>query len=600
MKDKEQNIGKIISVNGPIVQIKGFKKAKMRDMCLVGEYKIPGEIIRLFRVKSSYNEEIAIVQVFEDTSGLVIGDEALCLDKPLSMELGPGLLGKMFDGIQRPLEKYYEHAGGFITRGLSFPALDRKKYWEFLPKRKIGERVQAGDVIGTVDETSSIEHRIIVPPNISGKLIEIAPKDQYRVTDVIYKIQDANNNVHSLKLYHDWPITTPRPFKTRLLPTIPLISGVRLIDCLFPLTKGGCAAIPGGFGTGKTVMQHQFAKFCDANIIVFIGCGERGNEMADIMEEFPTLKDAEGKPLMDRTILIGNTSNMPVSAREASIFSGITIAEYFRDQGYHVALMADSTSRWAEALREISGRLEELPAEGGYPAYLGKKLAFFYERAGYVEILGSQKKKSSISIIGAVSPPGGDFSDPVVQATKRFIKTFWALDPRLAYSRQYPAINWIDSYSLYIRDVKQWWVENIDEEWNKFHDKMIQILHEDFELQDLVQLLGADALPLQQQLTIFTADLIKKTFLLQNAFDDIDMFCTPEKQAKMLRLFIEYYDNAFELLNHGAPLFRLKEMDVISQMARVRKDIKNENYEKMDEILEDMRNEFNMIKKEIL
>ncbi|MHA1682930.1 MAG: V-type ATP synthase subunit A [Promethearchaeota archaeon] len=598
MDGQEANHGKIVSINGPIVKVQGFVKAKIRDLCLIGEFKIPGEIIRLHK-RGSTNEEIAIIQVFEDTSGVYLYDDALCLNKPLSMELGPGLLGEIIDGIQRPLVKYYTHSGGFLTRGLSFPALDRKKYWLFKPTVNPGDLVTTGDILGTVQETGSMIHRILVPPNVSGKIVKISPEDNYLITDNICTVLDGDGTSHVLKMFQEWPITVPRPFVQRLLPQIPLISGVRLIDCLFPITKGGCAAIPGGFGTGKTVMQQQFAKYCDADVIVYIGCGERGNEMADVLKEFPKLIDPRGNPLMDRTVLIANTSNMPVSAREASIFSGITIAEYFRDQGYHVALMADSTSRWAEALREISGRLEELPAEGGYPAYLGKKLAAFYERAGYVQIMGTREKYSSISIIGAVSPPGGDFSDPVVQTTKRFIKSFWALDPRLAYARQYPAINWIDSYSLYIEDVKKWWFENVDHDWERFHNMMLKILHEDFELEDLVKLLGADALPLQKQLIIFVADLIKRTFLLQNAFDEIDAYCTPRKQARMLRMFINYYTMALELLNSGAPLFKLQEMDILPRMSRVRIDISNDDFKKIDNILETMKEEMKKIRKEI-
>jgi len=567
-------------------------------MCLIGQYKFPGEVIRINKDRTTLTRNVT-VEVFEDTSGLVLGDEARCLNYPLSMELGPGLLGQIVDGIQRPLSKYFEQAGGFIKRGLNFSALDRTLKWKFRPLLQDNDNVTGGDIIGEVPETSSIVHKIMVPPNIKGTIKEIADGGLFTIEDVVCTIIDDKKTAHPINLYQRWPITIPRPCKKRLLPVIPLISGVRIIDCLFPVTKGGCATIPGGFGTGKTVMQQQFAKFCDANIIIYIGCGERGNELADVLEQFPRLVDPNGKPLMDRTVLIGNTSNMPVSAREASIFSGITMAEYYRDQGYHVALMADSTSRWAEALREISGRLEELPAEGGYPAYLGRKLASFYERGGYVEICGSTRRTSSISIIGAVSPPGGDFSDPVVQATKRFIKTFWALDPKLAYSRQYPAINWIDSYSLYIDEVKGWWNDNIDDEWGNFHSEMMKILHEDYEMQDLVKLIGADALPLQKQLTIFTADLIKKSFLVQNAYDDIDQYCSAQKQAKMLRMFVSYYNAAATLLEHGAALFKLQEMKTVTQMARARKEIKNSELEKIDEIVEEMKKEFDAIRKEL-
>lgn len=595
----DEDRGIITFLNGPIAHVDGFKQAKIGDLCYVGEFKLPGEIIRL---KNDPNTSTikAIIQVFEDTSGMLLGDESVCLNRPLSMELGPGLLGQIFDGIQRPLNKYFEYAGGFIKKGLRLASLDRKKHWNFKPVVKKNDVVSGGDVIGEVRETSSMTHRIIVPPGIMGKVTEIAKADEYTVDEVVCKLANETRKAIELRLYHEWPINRPRPYKKRYLPTIPLISGVRLIDTLFPITKGGCAAIPGGFGTGKTVMQHQFAKYCDAQVIIYIGCGERGNELADILESFPKLKDASGFGLMDRMVIIGNTSNMPVSAREASIFSGMTIAEYFRDQGYHVALMADSTSRWAEALREISGRLEELPAEGGYPAYLGRKLGGFYERAGHVELLGSTPRQSSISIIGAISPPGGDFSDPVVQTTKRFIKAFWALDAKLAYSRQYPAINWIDSYSLYYDDVKNWWINNVDPDWGKNHDLLTRILHEDYELRDLVKLLGADALPLQKQLVIFTADLVKKAFLAQNAFDNIDAKCSTHKQARMLQMFCVYYNNALELLSKGAPLFKLQEVKQVENMLRVRTDVKDEQFQDIDDIIESLKGEFDALRKVII
>jgi V/A-type H+-transporting ATPase subunit A len=596
---QEEDIGLITLINGPVVFVEGFKSPKIRDMCLVGDYKIPGEIIRLNNDKA-HETKIAIVQVYEDTTGIQLGEQTVCLGHPLSMELGPGLLGHIIDGIERPLDKYFESVGGFVKRGLSFPPLDRAKNWPFRPVVEANAKVTGGDVVGEVQETGSIVHRIIVPPKISGRITNIVPEGDYTVEDIVYSIEDAAGNTHDLKLYHEWPITLSRPFAKRLLPIVPMMTGVRLIDCLFPITKGGCATVPGGFGTGKTVLQQQIAKYCDAQVILYIGCGERGNELADVLESFPKLKDPTGNWLMDRTVVIGNTSNMPVSAREASIFTGITLAEYFRDQGYNVALMADSTSRWAEALREISGRLEELPAEGGYPAYLGRKIASFYERAGYVEILGSEPRNASISIIGAVSPPGGDFSDPVVQTTKRFIKAFWALDAKLAYSRQYPAINWIDSYSLYTNDIKPWYIENIDPDWAKFQETIVRILHEDFELQDLVRLLGADALPLSKQLGIFTADLIKKSFLGQNAFDDVDANCSLMKQSKMLRLFATYYSLAMDLLDHGAPLFRLEELKVMDQINRVRMETKNEDYMQIDDIMAQMRAEIDAIRKEIM
>ncbi len=601
----KNDTGSIILVNGPIAHVEGLKHAKIGDICFLGEYQLPGEVIKLQHDEAAGTSK-AIVQVFENTSGTMLGDDAICLNRPLSMELGPGLLGNIFDGIQRPLNKYFEFSAGFIKRGLKLTALDRKKFWNFKPVVAKGDIITGGDIIGEVQETPSIVHRIIVPPGVYGKVVEIAKKDACTIDETVCKLASGGSGASDpkrtveLQMFHEWPINTPRPYKDRLLPITPLISGVRLIDTLFPITKGGCAAIPGGFGTGKTVMQQQFAKYCDAQVIVYIGCGERGNELADILESFPRLSDGKGYSLMDRTIIIGNTSNMPVSAREASIYSGMTIAEYFRDQGYHVAVLADSTSRWAEALREISGRLEELPAEGGYPAYLGSKLAAFYERAGYVSLSGSTKRYSSISIIGAVSPPGGDFSDPVVQVTKRFIKSFWALDPKLAYARQYPAINWIDSYSLYYNDVKNWWMNNIDPEWGKNHDLLTRILHEDFELQDIVKLLGADALPLQKQLVIFTADLVKKSFLGQSAFDQVDAKSSVEKQAKMLRMYCVYYTRSLELLNRGAPLFKLQELKSVEKMLRVSTEIKDEDAAKIDDLVVEMNTEMDNLLKVIL
>ncbi|HME54501.1 MAG TPA: V-type ATP synthase subunit A [Candidatus Lokiarchaeia archaeon] len=600
METTQEGVGTIIMINGPVIQVRGFENAKIRDMCQVGEFKIPGEVIRIQRDRIT-NEKIAVVEVFEDTSGIFLGDEAICLHYPLSMELGPGLLGMIIDGIERPLSKYFEHSGGFIKRGLQFAPLDRSREWNFTPIIREGKNVTGGDIIGTIEETSSIVHKVMIPPGISGQVQEVVEAGSYKIEDVACKVLDEKSELHDVQLFQRWPITVPRPIKKRLMPIVPLITGVRIIDTLFPITKGGCATVPGGFGTGKTVLQQQLSKFCDANVIVYVGCGERGNELADVLEQFPQLEDpATGKPLMDRTVVIGNTSNMPVSAREASIFSGITIAEYFRDQGYNVAIMADSTSRWAEALREISGRLEELPAEGGYPAYLSWKLASFYERGGYVEILGSEQgRTSSISIIGAVSPPGGDFSDPVVQSTKRFIKTFWALDAKLAYSRQYPAINWIDSYSLYNDVVKPWWDENIDIESSKDQMELMALLHEDDELQDLVKLIGVDSLPLQKQLIIFTGDLIKKSFLAQNAFDKVDQSCSPQKQAKMLRLVLTFHRMATTLLERGAPLFKLQEMTILSKIARVKTEVENTEPEKIDELIVQMKSEFDTIKKDI-
>lgn len=584
--------GVVSAINGPIVQVKGFQGASMRDMCLIGELRIPGEVIRLGTWSGC---SLATIQAFENTDGLRPGDEATCLHHPLAMELGPGLIGRIFDGIQRPLQALHEHGGSFIKPGLSFPPLDRNRRWPFTPVARPGDMLAGGDVIGTVAETPSVPHKILVPPKVTGKVKWIAGPGEYTIDEPSCTLARTKGDEIHLSFFHEWPVSVPRPVKSRLLPRIPLISGIRLVDCLFPITKGGCAAIPGGFGTGKTVTQHQFAKFCDAQVIVYIGCGERGNEMADVLDQFPALVDPTGHPLMDRTILVGNTSNMPVSAREASIFSGMTMAEYYRDQGYHVALMADSTSRWAEALREISGRLEELPAEGGYPAYLGKKLASFYERAGHVELAGSSHAEGSISIIGAVSPPSGDFSDPVVLTTQRFIKTFWALDPKLAYARQYPAINWIDSYSLYADEVVVWWQDKVDPAWGTYRERAKELLHKDHELQDIIRLLGAESLPLDMQLVAFSANLIKKAFLQQNAFDPVDQYCSPSKQTKMLRILIDFHDKAMELLRKGAPLFAMQEIEALARVKTAARTVNENDLATLDEIQASLAQELESI-----
>ncbi|HHF59179.1 MAG TPA: V-type ATP synthase subunit A, partial [Thermoplasmatales archaeon] len=479
--------GKIVRVSGPVVEARGMKGAKMYDVVRVGDENLIGEIIRL-------NQDMATIQVYEETTGLKPGEKVVSTGNPLSAELGPGLITSIFDGIQRPLVQIKESVGDFITRGVDVPALDRKKKWDFKPLVKKGDKVTSGDVIGEVRETSLVTHRIMIPPGIEGKIRDIVDEGKYIVEDIIAKVETKEGQ-KEIKLMHRWPVRKGRPYRKKLDPTAPLITGQRVVDTFFPIAKGGTAAIPGGFGTGKTVMLHQLAKWSDADIIVYIGCGERGNEMTDVLREFPELKDPKsGEPLMNRTILIANTSNMPVAARDASVYTGITLAEYYRDMGYDVALMADSTSRWAEAMREISGRLEEMPGEEGYPAYLASRLAEFYERAGRVITLGSGEREGSVSVVGAVSPPGGDFSEPVAQNTLRIVKVFWALDSDLADRRHFPAINWLRSYSLYVDSVREHW-EQIGKGWADLRTKAMTLLQKEAELQEIVKLVGPDALP---------------------------------------------------------------------------------------------------------
>ena len=480
--------GKIVSVAGPVVKAKGMKGAKMYDLVKVGEEELVGEIIEL-------KEDRATIQVYEDTTGLKPGEPVINTGMPLAVELAPGLLASIYDGIQRPLPKIMERIGDFIRRGVEAEAIDRKKKWEFIPVVKEKEKVKAGDVIGVVKETPIIEHRILVPPDIEEGVVENIEEGKFKVEDVVATIKTKDGK-KELTMLQKWPVRKQRPFKEKLPPTVPLITGQRVFDTFFPMAKGGTGAIPGGFGTGKTVSQHQLARWSDADIIVYIGCGERGNEMTEVLRDFPKLKDPKtGHPLMERTILIANTSNMPVAAREASIYTGITLAEYYRDMGYDVALMADSTSRWAEALREISGRLEEMPGEEGYPAYLASRLAEFYERAGRVKVLGSKNREGSISIVGAVSPPGGDFSEPVTQNTLRIVKVFWALDSDLADRRHFPAVNWLRSYSLYLDRVKEWWENNVGKNWLELRNEAMALLQKEDELQEIIRLVGPDALP---------------------------------------------------------------------------------------------------------
>ena len=572
--------GKIVRVSGPVVEARGMKGAKMYDVVRVGDENLIGEIIRL-------NQDMATIQVYEETTGLKPGEKVVSTGNPLSAELGPGLITSIFDGIQRPLVQIKESVGDFITRGVDVPALDRKKKWNFKPLVKKGDKVTSGDVIGEVRETSLVTHRIMIPPGIEGKIKHVVDEGKYTVEDIIAKVETKEGQ-KEIKLMHRWPVRKGRPYRKKLDPTAPLITGQRVVDTFFPIAKGGTAAIPGGFGTGKTVMLHQLAKWSDADIIVYIGCGERGNEMTDVLREFPELKDPKsGEPLMDRTILIANTSNMPVAARDASVYTGITLAEYYRDMGYDVALMADSTSRWAEAMREISGRLEEMPGEEGYPAYLASRLAEFYERAGRVITLGSGEREGSVSVVGAVSPPGGDFSEPVAQNTLRIVKVFWALDSDLADRRHFPAINWLRSYSLYVDSVREHW-EQIGKGWADLRTKAMTLLQKEAELQEIVKLVGPDALPQRERAILEGARMIREDFLQQSAFHEVDTYCPEKKQYEMLRIILDFVDKMMRAIEKGIHIddvLKMKSRELIARM----KIVENEKFEK----------EFKKIEKEI-
>ena len=553
--------GEIYRISGPVVTALNIN-ARMYDVVKVGNEGLMGEVIGI-------KGEKTIIQVYEDTSGVKPGEPVIDTGMPLSVELGPGLLESIYDGIQRPLPVLKEKMGDFIQRGVSASGLDHNKQWEFKPVVKKGDKLKGGKIIGTVQETGNILHRILLPPNVSGVVDEIN-EGTFTVDDVIGRLSDGTE----LKLMHYWPVRHPRPVKNKLRPTIPLITGQRIFDGLFPLAKGGTAAIPGPFGSGKTVMQQQLAKWSDAEIVVYIGCGERGNEMADVLNEFPELEDPKtGRPLMERTVLIANTSNMPVAAREASVYTGITIAEYYRDMGYDVSLMADSTSRWAEAMREISSRLEEMPGEEGYPAYLAAKLAEFYERAGRAKTLCEDE--GSVTVIGAVSPPGGDFSEPVTQNTLRIVKVFWALDAKLAQRRHFPAINWLTSYSLYGRTLDEWYNENISTEWTKLRSDTMNLLQREAELQDIVQLVGSDALPDDQQLTLEIARMVREYFLQQNAYHDVDSYCPMINQYKMLKAILTWGEKAVLALESGASVTNIVALESRDMLAKVRfeKDI---------------------------
>ncbi|MGC9308056.1 MAG: ATP synthase subunit A [Thermoplasmatota archaeon] len=568
MADKE---GKIDNVAGPVVKATEMKGAKMYDLVRVGEEGLVGEIIEL-------QEDQATIQVYEDTTGLQPGDKVVNTGMPLAVELGPGLITAIYDGIQRPLPDIMEKSGDFIARGVEAPSIDRDTEWAFTPQVQKNDTVRGGDILGTVQETPVVEHRVMVPPDIEAATVTSIEEGSFTVEETI-AVLDVDGEPREIAMLQRWPVRKARPEKKKLPPSIPLINGQRIFDTFFPMAKGGTAAIPGGFGTGKTVSQHQLARWSDADIVIYIGCGERGNEMTEVLRDFPELKDPRtGEPLMNRTILIANTSNMPVAAREASVYTGITLAEYYRDMGYDVALMADSTSRWAEALREISGRLEEMPGEEGYPAYLASRLAGFYERAGRIKTKGSGDREGSLSIIGAVSPPGGDFSEPVTQNTLRIVKVFWALDSDLADRRHFPSVNWLRSYSLYLDRVKEWWADNVGEDWLERRNEAMALLQREDELQEIIRLVGPDALPPSDRAVLEGAQIIREDFLQQNAYHEVDTFCPADKQYEMLRIMLKYYHLVKELASPTFDFDRVKQLDSRVRIARLG-TVPNEEWE---------------------
>ena len=578
--------GKIVKVSGPLVTASGMEDANMFDVVRVGELGLIGEIIEM-------RGDLASIQVYEETAGIGPGAPVVTTGAQLSVELGPGLIETMYDGIQRPLEAMRAQVGSNITRGINVPSLDRDKKWEFVPTCKVGDEVEAGDIIGTVQETVIVEQKIMVPYGVKG-IIERIQAGSYTVEEVVGTVKQADGSVAELKLMQKWPVRVGRPYKEKLVPEMPLITGQRVIDTMFPIAKGGVAAVPGPFGSGKTVVQHQLAKWADADIVVYIGCGERGNEMTDVLMEFPELKDPRsGESLMKRTVLIANTSDMPVAAREASIYTGITIAEYFRDMGYSVALMADSTSRWAEALREMSGRLEEMPGEEGYPAYLASRLAQFYERAGRVVSLGKDNRIGALSAIGAVSPPGGDISEPVSQATLRIVKVFWCLDSSLAYKRHFPAINWLQSYSLYVDRLTKWYEDNVSKEFPELRTKALRLLQEEAELDEIVQLVGVDALSIEDRIKLEVCRSIREDYLHQNAFHDVDTYASLDKQFKMMQLIFAYYDAARDAASKGAPFNELASLPVREVIGRFKYIEEEKVPEAFEETLAQLKNEVN-------
>ncbi len=586
MTDMNEN-NVIYGINGPVVTVKNTKSFSMMEMVYVGKDRLIGEVIGV-------NDKLTTIQVYEETTGLRPGEPVEGTGGPMKVCLGPGILDNIFDGIERPLKAIEEKSGVFIAKGCSVSPLDENKLWNVEVCVKVGDVLESGAIYATCPETSIITHKCMVPPNVRGEVIEAKPSGEYKINDVVVKIKDEKSNIHELTLCQYWPIKTPRPIKKRLPCTIPLITGQRIIDTLFPVAKGGAAAVPGGFGTGKTMTQHQLAKWCDADIIVYVGCGERGNEMSQVVDEFSKLVDPKSnKPMTERTALIANTSNMPVAAREASIYTGITLAEYYRDMGYDVAIMADSTSRWAEALREISGRLEEMPAEEGFPPYLPSRLSEFYERAGRVETLG--QNNGSVTIIGAVSPQGSDFSEPVTQNTKRFVRCFWALDKALAYARHYPAINWINSYSEYFVDLDRWYAKNAGESFLRYRRKIASILSEEDKLMEIVKLVGADVLPDDQKLIIEIAKVIRVGFLQQNAFHKDDTFVPLKKQKKMMKIILYLNRKVRQLIAQSVPISRVIETGIFDKLTRIKYDIPNDKLELFNEYKIEIDDIFNKI-----
>ena len=570
--------GIIKKVAGPLVIAEGMRECNMFDVVHVSKMNLVGEVIEM-------HGDLASIQVYEETSGLGPGEPVVSTGSQLSVELGPGLIESIYDGIQRPLDDIMKVSGNNLSRGISVPALKRDKVWQFKATVKPGTMVNPGDVIGTVQETDIVLHKIMVPAKLGGVIKDIS-SGEYTVTDVVATVEDENGNIHELTLMQKWPVRIGRPYKRKLSPDMPLITGQRVIDTLFPIAKGGVASVPGPFGSGKTVVQHQLAKWAEADIVVYIGCGERGNEMTDVLNEFPELIDPKtGHSLMERTVLIANTSDMPVAAREASIYTGITIAEYFRDMGYSVALMADSTSRWAEALREMSGRLEEMPGEEGYPAYLGSRLAQFYERAGRVITMGTDDEEGSLSVIGAVSPPGGDISEPVSQATLRIVKVFWGLDAGLAYKRHFPAVNWLTSYSLYVDTMANWYKENVAADWMDLRARIMGLLQEESELEEIVKLVGMDALSKSDRLKLEAARSIREDFLHQNAFHETDTYSTLRKQYRMMELVLAFYDKTTAALEKGASLDLMINMPIRERIGRFKYVKENEIDSAFEDIL---------------
>jgi len=581
--------GRIIWVSGPAVKADGMSTVKMYETVEVGDSKLVGEVIRL-------TGDTAFIQVYESTSGLRPGESVTGTGQPLSVLLGPGIIGKIYDGIQRPLGEIAQKSGSYIGRGVHTDPVDMKKKYHFQPVVRKSDSVGPGSVIGSVEETPLLNHSIMVPPNFkNGTIVDVIPEGDYDIEQVVATLETSEGKI-PLKMYHKWPVRKPRPYTERYDPTVPLITGQRVIDTYFPIAKGGTGAIPGGFGTGKTVTLHQIAKWADSKVVVYIGCGERGNEMTEVLVEFPHLIDPRSnRPLMERTVLVANTSNMPVAAREASIYTGVTLAEYYRDMGLDVVLVADSTSRWAEALREMSGRLEEMPAEEGYPSYLASRLAEFYERAGRVKALGSPNRTGSVTLVGAVSPSGADFTEPVTTHTIRFIKTFWALDTRLAYSRHYPSINWMNSYSGYLEDVSKWWKENVSSEWYDLRAYSYNLLQREDTLKEIVRLLGPESLPDEEKLILEVARMIKIGILQQNSFDKVDTYSSPEKQLKLVKLIVNYHKEAQKALKEGIALADIRTMSIIPSILKAKFEIPDEDIAKLDQLDKQMHEQFEKI-----